>query len=127
MDLALQTGKRGVQLLAGLGFRVSLPGGVFPAPGRARVQRRALSKAHVRGLRPLPGGAACPGGAGVFSLRACLGAKPMSEPAESSREPMEPLYTLILERGSVKPVAEIGRLLSCYLPIHPTDAILQVR
>jgi hypothetical protein len=42
-------------------------------------------------------------------------------------EPLEPLYTLILERGSAKPVAEIGRLLSCYLPLHPTDATLQVR
>lgn len=33
---------------------------------------------------------------------------------------MEDLLALILERSSPKPVAEIGRLLSCHLPVHPT-------
>jgi len=36
-------------------------------------------------------------------------------------------YALILERGSPKPDAEIGRLLAFHLSLHPTDAIVRVR
>jgi len=38
-----------------------------------------------------------------------------------------PLWTLILQRGSPRPVAEIGRLLAYHLSLHPTDAIALVR
>ena len=38
-----------------------------------------------------------------------------------------PLWTLILQRTSPKPVAEIGRLLAYHLSLHPTDAIALVR
>jgi len=34
---------------------------------------------------------------------------------------------LILERGSPKPVSEIGQLLACHLPVQPMDAIASVR
>jgi hypothetical protein len=47
--------------------------------------------------------------------------------SDSSHAGLEPLYALILERDSPCPVAEIGRLLAAQLPIHPTDAIAQVR
>jgi hypothetical protein len=40
---------------------------------------------------------------------------------------LEDRFALILERSSPKPVAEIGRLLSCYLPVHPTDASTSIR
>jgi len=50
-----------------------------------------------------------------------------SQPAVDPRPCLEPSYALILEQGSPCPVAEIGRLLAAQLPIHPTDAIAQVR
>jgi hypothetical protein len=40
---------------------------------------------------------------------------------------LPPLWTLILQRRSPKPVAEIGRLLAYHLSLHPTDAIALVR
>jgi hypothetical protein len=40
---------------------------------------------------------------------------------------LEDLFALILERRSPRPVAEMGRLLACHLPIHAADATAMVR
>jgi hypothetical protein len=40
---------------------------------------------------------------------------------------VDDLFALILERASPRPVAEIGRLLACHLPVHATDATARVR
>jgi len=42
-------------------------------------------------------------------------------------EPGPRSFTVILERGSPCPAAEVGRLVAYHLELHPTDAIVRVR